>query len=312
MRITANMTSDNALLNIQNARSRIDRLNEQIASNKNILRPSDDPISVRNLQDLENSVKQSNQYTSNIDKASIALNLTDTALKGMTDIVKSIKSIVGTVVGGIDSSVDDQRRNAVSQLQELQKQLVDMGNTQSGDQYLFAGFKDNTIPFTLTSGALPYGYNGDSNVKNVAIARNSTIGMNINGDSVLMGETVENGVVTFGKYGNTNILGTLNSLITEISNNTDRTQIQTLAATFDGATNQLNNARGDVASKLMRLESTKNLLARDKNTMLGIISDRQNVDYAKAATEMNQEKTAFEAALSVTAKISQMSLLDYI
>jgi flagellar hook-associated protein 3 FlgL len=32
----------------------------------------------------------------------------------------------------------------------------------------------------------------------------------------------------------------------------------------------------------------------------------------KAATELNQQKTAFEAALSVTAKISQLSLLDYL
>jgi flagellar hook-associated protein 3 FlgL len=62
----------------------------------------------------------------------------------------------------------------------------------------------------------------------------------------------------------------------------------------------------------MRLESAKNLIARDQSTALGIISDRQNVDLAKAATELNQEKTAFEAALAATAKISQLSLLDYI
>lgn len=437
MRITPNMTSDNALYNIQNARARIDRLNDQISSGRNIRRPSDDPITTRNLMELENVVKRSDQYMSNISKADIWLKVTDTALSGMKDTVDSIRKIVATLVGGTDNSSEGQRlrSGALSQLKEFQKQLVDMANTKLGDQYVLGGFKSSTVaipgitdsvtgkvnninvtnlsvgmtvsgdglqagtvisaigqndittnpapiadgssqltfgspysaaPFTIKEAAatldgttsisvtnlgglsvgmpvtgpgilsgtiitaidgtvtpktvtlnqnatapasgnpvnLMFGGNfrGTSDKIEVDITRTGRVEININGDAALKGT---------GPYGNIDILGTLANLITEIGNN-NTAQVQALAKTFDGSTTQLNNARGDVASKLVRLESTKNLLTRDKNTMMGIISDRQNVDYAKAATEMSQQQIAFEAALSVTAKISQMSLLDYL
>ncbi len=54
------------------------------------------------------------------------------------------------------------------------------------------------------------------------------------------------------------------------------------------------------------------MLNKNQNTLKALIDYRKNVDYAKAATELNQLKIAFEAALSATAKISQLSLLDYL
>lgn len=307
MRVTPNMTADNALFNIQKDRVRIDRLTEQISSNMNILRPSDDPITTRQLLDLQNIVKEGDQYIGNIDKANIWLNITDTALEGLSDILRTIKGVVANVSGGTDNSPEGQRirNDAIAQLTELRKQLIDLGNTQLGDQYVFAGFKNGTPAFNTTTGA----YQGTSDGITINIGKNSTINMNVTGDTVLKG-TVSG--VSPGPFGGTDLIDTVDQLITEIGNNTNLPLIQTLASSlYDGAT-QINNARGDVASKLMRLESAKNLIARDQSTALGIISDRQNVDLAKAATELNQEKTAFEAALAATAKISQLSLLDYI
>lgn len=307
MRVTPNMTADNALFNIQKDRARIDRLTEQISSNMNILRPSDDPITTRQLLDLQNIVKEGDQYIGNIDKANIWLNVTDTALEGMSDILRTIKGVVANVSGGTDNSPEGQRirNDAISQLTEMRKQLIDLGNTQLGDQYVFAGFKNATPAFNTVTGV----YQGTSDGITINIGKNSTINMNVTGDTVLKG--MVNGA-TPGPFGDTDLIDTVDQLITEIGNNTNIPLIQTLASSlYDGAT-QINNARGDVASKLKRLESAKNLITRDQSTALGIISDRQNVDLAKAATELNQEKTAFEAALAATAKISQLSLLDYI
>ncbi|WP_243688129.1 flagellin [Geotalea toluenoxydans] len=63
---------------------------------------------------------------------------------------------------------------------------------------------------------------------------------------------------------------------------------------------------------MMRLDNAKTMIVNNQNTLKNIISSKQNVDYAKAATELSQQQTAFEAALSATAKISRLSLLDYI
>jgi flagellar hook-associated protein 3 FlgL len=49
-----------------------------------------------------------------------------------------------------------------------------------------------------------------------------------------------------------------------------------------------------------------------RNTLETIYGNTQNVDYAKLAVQLNQQKIAFEASLSATAKLSQRSLLDYL
>ena len=438
MRVTQTTISDNALYNIQQGRSRLDRLNDQISSGMNILRPSDDPISTRQILDLENKVKESDQYLSNITRANLWLNVTDTALTGIADIAKAIKGVASSITSGSTDVVI--RDAAVNQLKELRKQLTDLANVQLGDQFIFGGFKNTTAPIagdtangssvitnidvtnlsvgmTVTGGGFPantqisaitsgppisitlnnpagataapgswlafapgftaapfkavegkgtlngtptvtglntsalsvgmpvngegiqpgttiqsigpnpgeillsaaatppaapaspavnllFGgnYRGSSDQINVNVARNSKAAINISGSDLFSGA---------GAYGNLDMFATLDGLITAIATN-NVPAIQAEAANFSKATQQISNAQGDVAGRLIRMQSSKNMLQRDQNTAKGIISDRQNVDYAKAAVELNQEKTAFEAALAATAKITQLSLLDYL
>jgi flagellar hook-associated protein 3 FlgL len=43
-----------------------------------------------------------------------------------------------------------------------------------------------------------------------------------------------------------------------------------------------------------------------------VYSNTQTADLAKLGVELTQQQTAFNATLSATAKISQLSLLDYL
>jgi flagellar hook-associated protein 3 FlgL len=55
----------------------------------------------------------------------------------------------------------------------------------------------------------------------------------------------------------------------------------------------------------------KSMITNNQNTLKGMYGDIQNVDYAQAGVQLSQQTTAFNAALSTTAKLSQLSLLDY-
>jgi flagellar hook-associated protein 3 FlgL len=167
-----------------------------------------------------------------------------------------------------------------------------------GDQYIFAGFKNDAPPFTTADNT----YHGTADQISVEIDQNSTSAMNLTGDALLKGT---------GGYGSIDILTAMDDLVTAINAN-NPTDISNAAAQLDASSNQITNARSDVASRIIRLDSAKTMITRNQNTISGIISDTLGVDYMKAATELNQQQTAFEAALSATAKISQLSLLDYI
>ena len=296
MRITPGMTSDNALYNLQKGRTLLNRLQEQIASGSIINRPSDDPITTRQLLDMDSQLDKGDQYLSNITKGNLSLSMTDTALQGMADIIAQAKKTVGTFTSG--SSDPTVRENAASQLEELKKQLVDLGNTQLGDQYLFAGFKNSTPPFSTADNS----YSGTSDEISIEINQNSPAGITIAGDTLLKGT---------GSYGSVDIFETLDAIIAAINSN-NPADIQSNAAKLDASSSQINNARSDVAGRIIRFKSAETMITRNQATLKGIVSDTMGVDYIEAATQLNKQQSAFEAALAATAKITQLSLLDYL
>lgn len=299
MRITPNITSQNSLYNIQLARTLMDKTQEKIASGKNYNRPSDDPVTARLLVNFNDQLQTGEQYKSNMTKANIWLNVSETALEGMSATMSEIKKLTSTLTNGTD--ITAVRQNAVSQLQTFKQQLIDYGNTQLNGTYVFAGTTDNlSVPFSGST------YSGDDNPLDIQIDNSSTQTMNITGGRLLKGtNTVPH------QYGSTDILTEIDNLITAVNAN-DIANIQVGAQKMEDGANQITNAITDVGGRLKRIETMQQFNATTKNVIQDVMSNVQNADYAKLAVEMQQQELAFEATLSSTAKVTQMSLLDYL
>lgn len=313
MRVTSNMTSDNSIYNLQQARARIDKLQEQISTEQNINRPSDDPVADRFLLDIADKLKTGEQYLNNINKATMWQQMTETALKGMTDIMALAKQVTNPLTGGTTDLVT--RQNAISQLQALKQQMIDMGNTQIGEQYIFGGANNATKPFTnvVSPPALSTDYyTGDETPLQVDIGAGTTQQINVPGNHLLTGENLPLPAPAGAlPYGSTNILKTFDDLIAAIGTN-NVAGIQAGTRALDDGAKQITNVRSDVASRMIRLDSSSKMNENSKNTLSTIMGSIQNIDYVKLAVELNQQKTAFEASLSTSAKVSQMSLLDFL
>ena len=302
MRVTANMSAENSMYNIQQGRVKLDKLQELISSGQNINRPSDDPISSRVLLEISDKLKTIDQFSSNIDKATTWSKYASTAIQGMSDIVNLAKKIAGTINTGSDDA--NIRQSAHDQLVDLKKQLVDMGNTQYGDQYLFAGANNASPPFNYTNNT----YGGDSSQLSIEITQNSTQALNITGDRLLQG------IGASPSYGSTDILAAFDSMIAAVGDNVTPSSvagISTAATALENGAKQLNIATSDILSRQTRLASMGTLNDNNKNTLLSIATGLQEVDYAKLGVEQTQQQLAFNASLSATAKLTQLSLLDY-
>lgn len=313
MRVTSNMTSNNSIYNLQQARARMDKTEEKIYTEQNINRPSDNPVADSFLLDIADKLKTGEQYLNNIKKATMWQQMTDTALTGMDDTIALARQFVNPLTSGTTDLAAQQ--NAISQLQILKQQMIDIGNTQIGDQYLFGGAKNSTPPFTnvVSPPALSTDYyTGDETALQVEIGAGSKQDINVLGNKLLTGANLPLPAPAGSlPYGTTNILKTFDDLIAAIGA-TDISAIQAGAqALVDGA-KQINNAKIDVASRIARLDSSTKMNENNKNTLNNIMGSIQNIDYAQLGVELNQQKTAFEASLSTSAKVSQMSLLDYL
>jgi flagellar hook-associated protein 3 FlgL len=80
---------------------------------------------------------------------------------------------------------------------------------------------------------------------------------------------------------------------------------------LENGAKQFNIATSDILSRMTRLDNMSKLNDNNKNTLLSIATGVQEVDLVKLGVQMNSQKTAFEASLSATAKLTQLSLLDY-
>jgi len=300
MRITPNITMQNSLYNIQRVRNQLDSTNEKIASGNNYNRPSDDPVAARMLVGFNDKIRANEQYANNIDKASISLKLADAPLTAMVTTMSNIRSLATTATSG---SIDvNTRQNTISQLTAFREQLADYGNTQIGNQYIFAGTMTTTKPFDRAvqspPDTAPY-YNGNDGTMSVEIDAGVTEQLNTPGSQILTDPV--------------NILKTLDELIDGLKNNsTDVAGMQALVTKLDDGTQQIYNAQVTNGTRISRLASMDTLLYNSNNTMQTAYGNVQNADYAKLAVELQQQQLAFEATLSTTAKVSQMSLLDYI
>jgi flagellar hook-associated protein 3 FlgL len=302
MRVTANMSAENSLYNIQQARIKLDKLQESISSGQNINRPSDDPINSRTLLDIGDKLKTYDQYASNISKATSWLKFTNTALEGISALLSQANKVAGTMNTG--SSEPGIRQSAHDQLVDIKKQLIDMANTQYGDQYIFAGANSSVPPFNTANN----NYAGDNTQLSIEVAQNSTQGLNLTGDRLLQG------IGASPSYGSTDILTALDNLISAVGDQITPSNLPAVStATMDiqNGQKQLTIATSDVLSRMTRLDNMDKLNVNNKNTLLSIATGIQEVDYAKLGVEQTNEKLAFEASLSATAKLSQLSLLDY-
>jgi flagellar hook-associated protein 3 FlgL len=289
------MTADNALYNLQKGRAVIDTLQEQVSSGLLVNKPSDDPLTARQLLDLQHQIAQGDQYTSNISKGSTLLNVASTALTGMSDIMSQIKKIASDNVSGNGSQSD---RNGVgTTLDTLKQQLIDLGNTQYGGQYVFGGFNNDKPPFA-SDGT----FSGTDDDLKVEVAQGSQVSVSVSGGKLLK-----------GKAGGVNILGEIDNLKAAITGNpADTATISTEINTMGSAADQVTANLSDVATRLVRLTSAGTLITNNQTTLQNVYGDKQNVDYAKLGVELTNQQTAFQAALAATAKISQLSLLNYL
>lgn len=302
MRITANMSSDNAIYNLQQGRAKLEKLQSQVSSGQKVNTPSDDPISARLLLEIGDKLRSIDQRSSNINKATSWLKFTSTALDGMSEVINQAKKLVGTINSG--SSDPNIRQGAHDQLVDLKKQLVDMANTQFGDQYIFAGANNTNPPFSNANN----NYGGDDTQLPIEIAQNSVQALNVTGDRILKG------IGANPSYGSIDILKTFDDLIAAVGDNTTPSNgpaISQAAVDLHDGSRQLNIATSDVLSRMTRLNNMSKLNENTKNTLLSISTSVQEVDYAKLGVELSQQKIAFEASLSTTAKLSQLSLLDF-
>ncbi|HNY69568.1 MAG TPA: flagellar hook-associated protein FlgL [Syntrophorhabdus sp.] len=147
MRIADRFKYDLFMYQFNNVKTSLDRIQEQMAKQKRVLRPSDDPVAYAISVDLRAESVIYDQLERNILRVTTFGKVYDTVFGTMKDLLAEAKSVaINHAAGSMDDAL---RKNAVKQVESIIEQLVALGNTVVGDTYVFGGKKSNSAPFRL-------------------------------------------------------------------------------------------------------------------------------------------------------------------
>lgn len=156
MRITNKMMTNNMMSNINKNKLGLSKLEEQYSTGKKIQRPSDDPIVTVRALKLRTNLTELKQYCEkNIPDAKSWMNVTESALSTVNDILKQINTYC--VQGSSDTLTAKDRTAIVSNLEQMKQQIYQEGNASFAGRYVFTGFKTDTpLLFTYDEPDLSY------------------------------------------------------------------------------------------------------------------------------------------------------------
>lgn len=147
MRIADGFKYELFMQQFSNVKNNLDRIQEQIAKQKKILRPSDDPVAYSISVDLHSESVLFNQLDRNILRVTTFGSVYNTTFSTIKDLLSEAK---GVAINHATGSMDDPLRvNAAHEVESIIEQLVALGNTVVGDTYVFGGKKSNSAPFRL-------------------------------------------------------------------------------------------------------------------------------------------------------------------
>lgn len=158
---------------------------------------------------------------------------------------------------------------------------------------------------TTATGSSLNTYAGDAGITKIEINQGVAQAINFPGNQILTPSAPGS------PYGTVDILTTLDQLIVDV-NGSNTAGIQTGKNRLYDAGVQINAVQSDLQSRTVRLDSANTMNQSIIDMLKNTFGSIQNVDYAQMGIERSQNQTALQATLSSTAKISQMSLLDYL
>lgn len=140
MRITNNMIVNNTKTNINNNKINVDKYNTQMTTQKKISKASENPvIAIRSLR-LSTNLSHLNQYLdNNIPDAIAWLDVTETALTNMKNILTDIRT--QCVNGSTDTLTADDRETILKELEALKDQVYTEGNSDYAGRTVFTGYR---------------------------------------------------------------------------------------------------------------------------------------------------------------------------
>lgn len=300
MRITNNTLTGNYLRNLSKNLKNMQKYQDQLSSGKEVSRPSDNPMVVSRVMNLDTRLRENEQFKTNIDDALGWSSTADGALASASGTLLRARDLI---VYGANGALSDTDRSAlVDEVKMLQGQLSQLFNTNYDGRYIFGGQETTNPPFSVQDGVLTYNGNQEDLQREIAPKVGITLPSNGSTFTQVQGTAVGN--------------ESLGSLLQNVEKALESGDLNALSGDLLGDMDKhIDNVirfRSKMGAVYNRLESARERNDAENLNMTEILSKSEDIDLAEKMMQYSTMSTVYQASLATGAKILQSSLLDYL
>lgn len=179
MKISTALSFQRSLNTMQETSAQVAKTREQLATGKEIVRPSDDTMKVSTIENLDRAIAKEDTYLALMGQLKDRYQLEETALTNGSDILVRVKELA---LQGANATLAAKDREIIAvEVQGLRDELLSISNTRDATgNSLFAGGNTEVVAFqTQDDGSVLY--HGDARQTLVNVSDERQLGKNRNG-----------------------------------------------------------------------------------------------------------------------------------
>lgn len=279
----------------------------QMATGKKIQTVSDDPIIAGRALKLKTTVLESEQHESNLKEAMSWMEITESSLKNMTDVLKSIRT---KCVQASNGTLDKEDLSVIkTDINQLWNQLKEEANATYAGRYIFSGFKTDQKVIDPDKATPPSVINSDIQTGGQDIHYEIGVGSTVNVNVTGMEEIFKKMEDEFGEI--------FTSIEAALTNDAiDSTELNKLFTNkleaLDDIMASVSEKTSDLGSRMKRVEYTQERISDQKTTLQNLLSETEDVDIEEVYTTFNMQYATYQSALQATARVIKNTLADYL
>jgi len=289
-RVTTQMSMAAAGERLQANAARVAEATQRATTLQAIGRPSDDPVGTGSSMQVRKEQAAAAQYARNADDAVGWLATTDSTLTGAYSVLGKVRDL--TVQAANSATMGDTERDAfITQFRGLKADLEAAANTTYGTRSVFAGSSTDAAAYTPGTGFA---------------SATTAVQRRVGDDATIRVDTP--GAAAFGS-GSTSAFAVIDHIVSDLQAGVN---VNPRLNDVDSAIDTVRAAQADVgvrhAAALTAQDTLKSTSVSLENRRSGI----EDLDLAGAVLGLQVQQTTYQAALAVTAKVLQPTLMDYL
>jgi flagellar hook-associated protein 3 FlgL len=295
MRVTFGSIFRNGLIDINRTAEQIAQRQREMSSGRRIHAPSDNPSAMATAMGERTEMAVIDQFTQTTDSVDSRLTVADSVY---TDVINRLSNAQTRAAGGRSTILTQTQRDALAgEIRGAASAILTAMNTSYRGMYLFSGGQSLTPPYA--PGPPISGYQGDSSVQSVDVARNRSVQVTFDGQAILQGAAP------------TDAFQTLEALATAVQTG-NMAGIDQGIADIGAAFDRVTNAQTQIGIEMARMPEDRARLVSQKQAADARRSSVEDVNLAEAISGATQADAAHRAALGALATLGRQSLMDYL